>query len=146
MVRVPRDLDSTLYHCPVADSFGSFIFDWLWVLSVSLQFLFNRWLFLLIAGLKLTNSLTKWQSPLLRIPETNHSFSVYWQDSCLSSEYLITLFPVLSAPLFISISHAQVHSYKVALGVTAPFGRPSASLEFLYSLSFSTRSVQNTTP
>ena len=82
MVRVPRDLDSTLYHCPVADSFGSFIFDWLWVLSVPLQFLFNRWLFLLIAGWKVKNSLSKWQSPQLRIPATNHCFSEIWQDSC----------------------------------------------------------------
>ena len=31
---------------------------------------------------------------LLRTPKTNHSFSENWQDSCLSSAYLITLFPV----------------------------------------------------
>ena len=103
MVRVPRDLDSTLYHYHVVDSFGSFVFDWLCILSVTFQFLFNRGLFLWIAGLKLKNSLTKWKSPQLRIPETNHSFSENWQDSCLSSEYLITLFPVLSAHRFISV-------------------------------------------
>ena len=76
-------------------------------------------------------------------PETNHSFSGNWQDSCLSSEYLTALFPVLSAHLFISVSHAQLHS---SIGSTAPVGRPSASLEFLHSLSFSTRSVQDTIP
>ena len=42
--------------------------------------------------------------------------------------------------LLISVSHAQLHSSKVLLGST------SASLEFLHSLSFSTRSVQDATP
>ena len=61
-----------LLHLPAACSFLerkpslviipfllSFLFEWLWILFVSLQFLFNRWLLLLIAGLKLKNSLTK---------------------------------------------------------------------------------------
>ena len=37
---------------------------WVWILSVSLRLLSNRWQLLLIAGLKLKSSLTKWQSPL----------------------------------------------------------------------------------
>ena len=57
-------LDSLLYNCPVVDSFLSFVFECLGILSVSLQFLFNCWLFLLIVGSKLKNSLRKWQSPL----------------------------------------------------------------------------------
>ena len=67
-------LDFLLYNCPAVDSFLSLVFDWLWIRSVSLQFLFNRWLFLLIAGLTLKNSLAEWQSPPLRIPDTNRSF------------------------------------------------------------------------
>ena len=55
-------LDSLLYNCPVGDSFLSFVLNWLWILSVSLQFPFCCWLFLLLAGLKVKNSLTKWQS------------------------------------------------------------------------------------
>ena len=46
-------LDSLLYNCPVVDSFLPFVFEWLWILSVSLQFLFNRWLFLLFAGFEI---------------------------------------------------------------------------------------------
>ena len=100
--------------CPVLSKiqwFLSFVLEWLWILSVSL---INRWLFSLIAGLKLKNSLTKWQSP----PQNSRDKSFFlksWQDSCLSSKYLITLFPVLSAHLFISVSHAQLHSSKVPL-------------------------------
>ena len=40
----------------------------------------------------------------------NHLFSENCQDSCLSSAYLITLFPVVSSHLVISVSHAQLHS------------------------------------
>ena len=119
-------LGSLLCNCRVVDSFLSFVFEWLPILSVSLLFLFNRWLFLLIAGWKLKNSLTKWQSPL-RIPETNHSFWENWQDSCLSSEYLIRFFPVLFVHLSLMLSS------KVPL-------RPSDSLPppsnfFIHSLS-----------
>ena len=46
--------------------------------------------------------------------------------------------------LLISVSHAQLHGSKVPLFFTTPFGRPSASLEFLHSLF--KRSVQDTTP
>ena len=119
-------LDSLLCNCPVVDSFLSFVFDWLWILSVSLQFLFNRWLLLLIAGFKLKNSLTKWQSPPQNSREKNHPFSENSQDSCLSSAYLITLFPLFvcsSLHLCLSCSVAQFQS------------PTSASLEFLHSLS-----------
>ena len=72
-------LDSLLHNCPAVDSFLSFVFAGLWIPSVSLRFLFNRWLFWLIAGSKLKSSLTVWQSPQLRIPEKNHSFSENWR-------------------------------------------------------------------
>ena len=120
-------LDSFLSNCPVVDSFLSFVFDWLCILSVSLQFLFNRGLFLLIAGFKLKNSLAiEWQSPQLRIPETNYSFSENWQNSCLSSEYLIKLFPLFCLLISSSLS--------LMLSCTIPLGSTSASLEFLHSL------------
>ena len=48
--------------------------------------------------------------------------------------------------LLISSSLSLMLSSKVPVGFTVPFGRPSASLEFLYSLSLSTRSVQDTVP
>ena len=49
---VSRNLHSLLCNCLVVNSFPSFVFDWLWILSVSLPFLFNGWLFLLIVGSK----------------------------------------------------------------------------------------------
>ena len=49
----------------------------------------------------------------------------------------MTLFPVLSAHIFISVSHAQLHSSKV------PLVYPRISL---FTLSLSTRYVQDTTP
>ena len=131
MVWVPRDLHSTLYHCPVVVSFGSFVFDWLWILSVSLQFLFNHLLSLLIAILTLKSSLTKLPSPLqnsrdkslcLRKLTGFVPFLTIWSHSLLSC-------------LLISSSLSLMLSWIVPLDSTAPFGRPSASFEFLYSLS-----------
>ena len=57
-------------------------------------------------------------SMLLRSPETNRSFLENWHDSCLSSEYLIILFPVLSAHLFISLSSSVAQFHLIPLGST----------------------------
>ena len=59
--------------------------------------------------LKLKNSVTKWQSPPQNSREKS-SFLRKLTDSWLSSAYLIILFPVVSSHLFISVSHAQLHS------------------------------------
>ena len=107
-MRVLIILDSLLYNCHVVDSFLSFLSHWLRILSVPLQLLFNRWLFLLTVDLKLKNC-SKKCNLFLRTSETNHSSSDNWHDSCLSFEYLITLYPVLSVHLFISGFHAQLH-------------------------------------
>ena len=80
---------------------------------------------------------------LVRIPETNHSFLENWQDSCLSSEYLITPFPVLSAHLLICLSCwvAQFQSstsfYLVSLRHLVGLRPPSNFLIHFLSLSLS---------
>ena len=106
-------VDSLLYNYLVVDSFVSFVFDWLWILSISLKFRFNRGLFLLIAGSTLKNSLTKWQSPQLRIPETNHSFSEKWHplvpQFCLF-DHTVSCFVCSSLHLRLSFSVAHVRS------------------------------------
>ena len=54
------------------------------------------------------------------VEQKNHSFLANWSDWALSSHYLLWLEGSLSVHL--------------ALSSTAPFGRPSASLDFLHSL------------
>ena len=53
---------------------------------------------------------------------------------------------LISSSLSLLLSYMVPKFYLVPHDFTAPFGRPSASLEFLHSLSLSTRSVQNTIP
>ena len=67
-----------------------------------------------------------------RVKQQNHPFLANCTNSALSFHYLVKLLNILTGSLF--------------LGSTAPFGRPSASVEFLHSISLSTRSVQDTTP
>ena len=71
---------------------------------------------------KLKNLTTKWRSAtqVWGVKQKNHSLLANWTDLALSSHYLLWLDGSLSVHLF--------------LDCTAPFGRPSASLEFLYSL------------
>ena len=129
-------LDPLLYNCPVVDSFLSFFFDWLWILSVSLQFLFNRWLFLLIVDLKLKNSLTKWQFS----PQNSRDESFFLRKltgfvpQFWIIDHILSCCVCLTRHLCLSCSVAQFQS------------PTSASLEFLHSLSLSTHSVQDTTP
>ena len=128
VMTVDISLDSLLYKRPVVDSFLSLIFDWLWALSVSLQFLFNRQLFLLIAGSKLKNSLTKWQSPPQNFRKKNHSFSA--TDRIHSSvvniwshSFLFCL--LISSSLSLILSPTVSNFHFAPLSFTAPLGRPS---------------------
>ena len=127
-------LDSLLYNCPVFDLFLSFDFDWLWILSVSIPFLFNRWLFWLIAGLNLKNSLTKWQSP----PHNSRDKSFFLRK--------LTGF----VPQFWIFDHTLscfvCSSLSLMLSCTVPIGSTAPSLEFLHWHSLATRSIQDTTP
>ena len=66
-----------------------------------------------------------------RVEQKNHSFLINWPVCALSSQHLFRLNAVLSVHLCISISLPRLLSF---LGPTAPFGRPSASLQFLHSL------------
>ena len=129
-------LNSLLYNCPVVHSFLSFVFNWLWILSISLQFLFNRWLFLLVAGLKLKNSLTKRQSP----PQNSRDKSFFLRKLTTSSASVLNIWShsfLVCLLIFSSLS--------LILSCTVLLGSTSTSLEFLHLLSFSTRSVQDTT-
>ena len=86
MVRVPRNLDSSFFLCPVFDSFLSFSVNCLFILSRPLC-------------RKLRNASRKWWS-LLQIEVNHPSFNNF----AVSSQHLIRLFAVLSIHLFISVS------------------------------------------
>ena len=120
-------LDSLLYNCPVVDSFLSLVFDWLWIRSVSLQLLFNRWLFLLIVGSKLKNSLRKWQSP----PHPSRDIIVSQKSDTIRASILNIWSHSFVVCLLIS------SSLSIMLSCIVPLGSTSASLEFLHSLSLS---------
>ena len=127
-------LDSLLYDCSVVDSFLSFVVEWQRILSVSLQFLFNHWLFFLIACLTLKNSLAKWQSPQLRIPETNHSLSDNWNP--LVPQFWIfhhTLFFFICSSLHLCLSCSVAQFHLIPL-------RPPSNFS-IHSLSLPTHSV-----
>ena len=87
MITVVIIRDSLLYKSTVDDSFLSLVFDWLWILPVCLQFLFNRGLFLLIASLKLKNSPTKWQSP----PQNSRVKSLFFRKLTSSSASVLDI-------------------------------------------------------
>jgi hypothetical protein len=127
-------LDSLLYNCPVVDSFLSFVFDWLWILYVSLQLLFNHWLFLLIAGLKLKDSVTKWQSA----PQNSRDKSFFLRKltglmpQLWILDHILSCFVCSSLHLCLSFSVAQFHLVPL---------RPPSNFFIL-----STRPVQDTAP
>ena len=79
------------------------------------------WLFS-IRGSKLNNLSTKRQSPcqIWIVEQQNHPFFANWTDWVLSLHSLLWLLDNLSVHL--------------SLDSTAPFGRPSASVKFLHSL------------
>ena len=98
--------------------------------------LFNRWLFLLIAGLKLKNSLRKWQSP----PQNSSDKSFFlgkltgFVPQFWIFDHTLSCVICSSLHLCLSSSVAQFQS------------STSTSLEFLHPLSLSTCFVQDTTP
>ena len=135
-------LDCVLYNCPVVDSFLSFLFDWLWILSVSLLSLFNRRLFLLIAGLKLKNSRTKWQSPSQNFRDK--SFSLRKLTGFVPRFWIFdhTLSCCVFSSLHLCLSCTVPKFHLVPLRPLVGL-RPRSNF-FIHSLS--TRSVQDTTP
>ena len=145
-------LESCLCNCSVVNSFLSFVFDWLCTLSISLQFLIKRWLHLLIAGLKMKNSLTKWQSP----PQNSRDKSFFlgkltgFAPQFSMVDHTLFCSVCSSAHLLICLPCSVAQFHLVPLDFTAPFGRPSGrrlrppSNFFVHSLF--ARSVQDTTP
>ena len=128
-------LDTLLSNFPIVDSFLSCVFDWLWILSVSLRFLCNRWLFLLIADSKYKNFVRNRQSST----QNSRDKSIFLRKltpSCASvlntwsHSFLVCLL------ITSSVSHTHFHISKFPL-------RPPSNF-FIHSLS--TRSVQDTTP
>ena len=89
----------------------------------------ERWLWSLLIRLsKLKTFSTKWQSPaqIRRVQQQDQSFVANWTDRTLSSDYSLWLLDIV--PDYLS------------LGSTAPFGRPSASVNipsFSHSVSVS---------
>ena len=94
---------------------------------------------------KMTIALEHWW-----VEQRNHPFLINWPAWALCSQYLFRLNVVLSVHLWISVPLPRLLSF---VGSTAPFGRPSASLEFFHSLILPhyhsaslPAAVQNTTP
>ena len=125
-------LDSLFENCSVADSFLSFVLDWLWILSVSLQLLFNRWMFLLIAGSKLNNSSTKWQSPLQhfkyksfflrKMTSSSASVLTIWSHSFL---FCLLISLTLSFILSLTLAQSRVPLLPRISSFTLPLSTPS---------------------
>ncbi len=115
---VQWNVDPLLWNCLVLVEFLRIIFHYLWNLSVSLLLCVK----VALGCWKLKNASIKWQSPsqIGGVKQQNHTFLANWTDSALSSHSLLWLLASLS-----------VH---ISLDSTAPCGRPSASLEFLPSL------------
>ena len=150
MVRVPRNLDSLLYNCPVLDCFPSVISSRLTMNSVCfsptpvqlLTVLVDCWFEIEEFFNKLAISSSEFQRQIIFSQKTDGiraSVLNIWSHS-----FLFSL--LISSSLSLMLSCAVPNLHLVPLGSTALFGRPSASLEFLHSLSLSMRSVQDTTP
>ena len=125
------NLGSLLYNCPVIDSFLSFVFDWLWILSVSLSIsvqpltvLVDCWSKIEEFPNQMAIFLSEFQRQILLSEKTDLL-------QCLSSEFKITLFRFRC--LLISSSLSLILSSKVPLTSTVPLGRPPSN-SFIHSL------------
>ena len=119
--------------------FLSFVFEWLWILSVSL---INRWLCSLIAGSKLKNSLKNWQS----LPQNfrDKSFVLRKLTGFVTQfwifDHILSCFVCSSLHLCLSCSVAQFSSstwFHCALW--SAFGLPRISLFTIFLYPFCPR-------
>ena len=132
-------LDSLLYHSPVVDSFLSFVFAWSWILSVSLQFLFNRGLFLLIAGFKSSESPNKMA---ISSAQNSRDKSFFLRKLTGFVPQFLIFDYTLSCFVF-SFLHLRLSCTVAQFQISTWF---HFSLPRILSFTLFTRSVQDTTP